>query len=827
MTFLVTDVEGSTRLVQELGSTEYADALAAHRRVLRAAFDAHGGVEVDTQGDAFLAAFPTASGAVSAAEEAVKRLVGGPIRVRIGIHTGTPHLTEEGYVGLDVHRAARIAASGHGGQVLLSQTTRALVDVSIRDLGVHRLKDLGAPERIYQLGDDEFPPLRTLHRTNLPIPPAPFLGRKHELAEVLGLMEQDEVRLLTLTGPGGIGKTRLALQAAADASEGFPDGVFWVPLAPLRESRLVLEAAAQALDAKGGLRDHIGDRSLLVLFDNFEHVIDAAGGLSELLAACPNLQLLVTSRELLRLPGEQAYPVPPLEPDDGAALFSARARSMVPSFVADETVSMLCARLEQLPLALELAASRVSVLSPELLLERLADRLDLLRAGRGVDPRQQTLRATIEWSYDLLADDEQRLFDRLAVFVGGCALEAAEEVCNADVDTLQSLVDKSLLRVREGNRFWMLETIREYAGERLERSRRAGEQRRRHAEYFRALAEEIEPHLIGVGSHKDWLDRLERDHDNLRAAMDRFKATGETESVLRFAAALWRFWDQKGHLAEGRRRVEDSLRSDERPTPARAKALSGAADMALTSGDVPAGAVWAAEALALHEALGDAWGAAFSRLMVAYATGQNGDWPQAQELFGESVRQFRELGDHHYALRAARARAWAYYEGGELETARSLYEALIREARQAHDAFPEGIALGSLGDIALDQGRVRDAVPLIAESYGIFRDLDDLLLIGNCVCQFARILALSGRSEIAVRVLSAATTLLDEIGAMPPHVARTRDQTLAEVRPRLDEATLSAEWEEGQALTAGEAIALAARTLGSTGRPADVATEWS
>src|SRR5213593_4463932 len=449
VTFLFTDVEGSTRLLHELGAEQYAQALAEHRRVLREAFAAHGGVEVDTQGDAIFVAFPTAPGALAAAADALTGLDAGPIRVRMGVHTGTPHVSEEGYVGVDVHRAARIAAAGHGGQVLISASTAALLGTEgLLDLGEHRLKDLSAPERIYQLGDEDFPPLKSLYRTNLPIPATPFLGREHELAEVSGLLE--DARLLTLTGPGGTGKTRLGLQAAAEAAERYPDGIFWVPLAPLRDSELVLVTAAQALGAKDGLAEHLADK-LLLLFDNFEHVMEAARGLSELLASCPNVHLLVTSRELLRVPGEQAYPVPPLEPEDGTELFLVRARAARPSFVASHAVPELCARLENLPLALELAAARVRVLSPEQLVERLSQRLDLLKAGRGVDPRQQTLRATIEWSHELLDEDEQRLFARLAVFVGGCTLETAEAVCDADLDTVQSLVDKSLVRVREGD----------------------------------------------------------------------------------------------------------------------------------------------------------------------------------------------------------------------------------------------------------------------------------------------------------------------------------------------------------------------------------------
>src|SRR5713101_3733138 len=346
VTFLFTDVEGSTKLLHDRGAAEFSKALAEHRRILREAFGAHGGVEVDTQGDAFFVAFPTAPGALGAATEALQGLDPGPIRVRVGIHTGTPHLAEEGYVGVDVHRAARIAACGHGGQLLVSASTAALLGTDgLRDLGEHRLKDLSAPERMYQLGDEDFPPLKSLYRTNLPIPATPFLGRLHELAEVCGLLE--DARLLTLTGPGGTGKTRLGLQAAAEAADRYPDGIFWVPLAPLRDPDLVLETAGQALGAKDGLAEHLADKSLLLLFDNFEHVVEAAPRLSELLASCPNVHLLVTSRELLRVPGEQAYPVPPLEPEDGTELFVARARAALPSFVASDAVPELCSRLEQ------------------------------------------------------------------------------------------------------------------------------------------------------------------------------------------------------------------------------------------------------------------------------------------------------------------------------------------------------------------------------------------------------------------------------------------------------------------------------------------------
>ena len=472
----------------------------------------------------------------------------------------------------------------------------------LRDLGEHRLKDLSAPERIYQLGDDDFPALKSLYRTNLPVPATPFLGRENELAEVLDLLE--DARLLTLTGPGGTGKTRLGLQAAAEASDRYPDGVFWVPLAPLRDAELVLETAGQALGATDGLADHVSDKSLLLLLDNFEHVVEAAEGLAELLAACPNLQLLVTSRELLRLPAEQAYPVPPLEPDDGAELFLARAHAVDPAFAATPAVPELCARLENLPLALELAAARVRVLSPEQLLDRLSGRLDLLKAGRGVDARQRTLRATIEWSHELLDEDEQRLFARLAVFRGGCTLEAAEDVCDADLDVLQSLVDKSLLRHSQ-ERFWMLETIREYAAEQLEHRGDAATMRQRHADYFLSLAEEAEPHLTGA-DQAPWLERLEAEHDNLRLSLDSLRRADCGGDELRLVGALMRFWYVRGHLREGSSRCEEALAAHDDQSEARLKALFGAALLLHRLGDYHRAEARMQERLVLARVLDDA-----------------------------------------------------------------------------------------------------------------------------------------------------------------------------------------------------------------------------
>jgi predicted ATPase/class 3 adenylate cyclase len=566
VTFLFTDVEGSTRLLVDLGAEAYAAALAEQRRIVREAFLAQGGVEVDAQGDAFFVAFPTAAAALLAAASLLAGLAAGPIRVRMGIHTGTPRVIENGYVGIDVHRAARIAACGHGGQVLVSAATAVLLGGDgLRDLGVHRLKDLSAPERIYQLGDVAFPPLRSLHQTNLPLPATPFLGRRKELTEVLRLLSQEGIRMVTLTGPGGIGKTRLALQAAAQLGVRFPNGVWWVPLASVRDPRLVLPATGQALGIGGNdLAAHIADRSMLILFDNFEQVIDAAAEVADLLTSCPNLHLLVTSREPLHLGAEQAFAVPPLVHHDGVQLFLARARAIKPDFRTDDAVADICRRLDELPLALELAAARVTALSPAQILERLEQRLPLLTGGtRDMPERQQTLRAAIAWSYELLEPEEQRLLARLAIFRSGCTLEAAERVADADVDTLQALVDQSLLRHDE-DRFSMLETIRDYAAERLEASGEAVVLRGRHAEYFLGLAEDLEPKGPASGQTGEWLDRLEREHDNLRAALDWLEGAGESERALRLAGAVSWSWARLGTVA-GLCRIAAALSLDGDP----------------------------------------------------------------------------------------------------------------------------------------------------------------------------------------------------------------------------------------------------------------------
>jgi len=643
VTFFFSDVEGSTQLLQRLGAEEYARALGEHRRVVRDAIIAEGGVEIGTEGDSFFVAYPTAVGALATARAVTEAFGDGRLRLRIGLHTGTPLVVDGDYVGIDVHRAARIAACGHGGQVLLSASTAALVGGDgLRDLGEHRLKDLSAPERIYQLGDGDFPPLKSLHQANLPVPQTPFLGRRRELAEVDEMLLRPGVRLLTLVGPGGTGKTRIALQAAADAADRYPAGVKWVALAPLADAALVPDVVAAALGAKGSLAEFIGDRAMLVVVDNMEHVIAAAPELPRLLAACPNLNLLVTSRELLRVPGEHAYPVPPLAPAEGLELFVAQARAAEPGFTPGPAIAELCARLEQLPLALELAAARVRVLSAEQLLDRLGQRLDVLKGGRGVDERQQTLRATIQWSHDLLDPEERRLFAALAVFAGGCTLEAAEQVCGADIDVLQSLVDKSLVRARESGRFWMLETIRQFAAEGLARSNDQEPLRRRHAEYFIALAESANLSQYAEGGEARQ-GLLAGEQPNVRAVLEWALERREADLGARMALAVQQLW-AAGQPAEGIRWFDTFLAFDDLSDKLRARALCSAGGMADHDSQRELAHRRYLESLAVYRQLEDEDGLAFVLMHLGHSYWYQGDPGAARDAARESLEICRRRG---------------------------------------------------------------------------------------------------------------------------------------------------------------------------------------
>ena len=808
VTFLFTDVEGSTKLLHELGADEYAEALAEHRRVIRDACARHDGVEVDTQGDAFFVAFPTAPGALAAAGEMTESLAAGPIQVRIGLHTGTPLLTGEGYVGGDVHRAARIAAAGHGGQVLVSSSTAALLEADLVDLGVHRFKDLGAPERVYQHERDDFPALKSLQRTNLPVPSTPFLGRERELAEVVGLL--GSTRLLTLTGPGGTGKTRLALQAAGLASDEYPDGVYWVPMEALRDPDIVLETAAQALGATHGLASYVADKRMLLLLDNFEQVVEAAPALAQLLSACPGLRVLVTSRELLRLPGEQAYPVSPLEPDDGIELFLARARAADPSFDGGERMAELCARLDNLPLALELAAARVRVLSLEQLLERLSGRLDLLKAGRGADPRQQTLRATIEWSHDLLTVGEQRLFARMAVFRGGCTLEAAEEIAAADLDTLQSLADKSLIRF-SGGRYWMLETINDFAGELLAATGESVGLRDRHLAFYLALVEEAEPQLTGPDQGA-WFERLALEQENVREALAFACESGDAERALMFSGTIWRFWWTRGQIDEATRWYERAFAvGGDTSETARARGLFGAAHMAEARGDAAEAREQFEQAAYLLRRVG---ATRWLILALAHLCGIYDDPEQNERTYVDALAIAEASEDERGAAIVKGNFADFLRERGEYERAAALIEEALAGHRALGDAYGVATSLANLAYVAHDRGDLEIARANVRESLQLSYSIGDELTLSWVLSLAAALVLAGGDAEPAARVCAAADALCKDHGVEPdPLLGETTGAVRSALGDRFEDA-----WAEGATLDVASTVELAVGALSTSER---------
>jgi predicted ATPase/class 3 adenylate cyclase len=744
VTLVFTDIEGSTRLLEELGTDAYREALVAHRRIVREACARHSGYEVDYEGDAFFYSFSSAHEAVGAVNEAIASLDGGPIRIRVGIHTGEPELDPPKYVGLDVHRAARIMAAAHGGQVLCSAETRALLGypktslgIPFVPLGAHRLKDFDHAVDLYQVGTGSFPPIKTIANTNLPTPASSFLGRADELRGADRLLRA--TRLFTVTGPGGAGKTRFALELARRAGEerlaDYPDGVFSCFLAPLRDPALVLPAIAQSLSLpEQGTRSpvetlasHLSGKRMLILLDNLEHLLPCTAELSELLAGCPRLTLLCTSRELLRIEGETAFELPPLPGEESVLLFCERAGSK-PSAAIEE----LCRRLDGLPLAVELAAARMRLLSPEQLLDRLAQRLDLLKGSRDADPRQQTLRATIQWSHDLLTEKEQELFARLAVFVGGCTLEAAEAVCGSDLDALESLLDKSLLRRADdadGPRFWMHEMIREYAVEQLEARGETSELRRRHAEQYLALAELAEPEFRGR-NQGTWLERIARQHANFTTAMEFLVDDGQIEPALRIGAALTRYWERRGQAREGRALLERALSENSKvPPDVRADALYAAGFLAWFQGDREHERACHEAALALYRQCGDESGQLLAELELAYTALGVGDADTVRADVEDCVRRADALGDAWIQAYARLLKGDALCEFGELAEARRLYSDSAARFEAVGDQRMALNARSSQGWVAVLQEEYTEAVSLLRETIAMAAGGDSWFLL--------------------------------------------------------------------------------------------------
>ncbi len=726
VTFLFTDVEGSTRLLHELGEERYADALAEHRRIIRAACTSEGGVEVDTQGDAFFFAFPTAPGALTAAAVFSDALGAGPISVRVGLHTGTPLLTDEGYVGGDVHRAARIAAAGHGGQVLVSASTAPLVEVELTDLGHHRFKDLASPERVFQLGETSFPPLTSLFRTNLPIPANPLIGRKKELADVLRLLG-GPARAVTLTGPGGIGKTRFAIAAAAEASDEFADGVWFVDLTPVRDPALVQSTIAHAAGAEGDLSRALKDSRCLLVIDNFEQVVAAAPDIADLLAACPRVRVLATSREPLRIAAEQEYELRPLPEAPAVELFRHRVAAALPDAEVPYAIaSEICRRLDGLPLAIELGAARVKVLEPEDLLERLEDRLPILvTRARDVPERQRGLHATIEWSYDLLDPDEQRLFRRLAPFRGGSTLDAIEGVAGAGAELVESLVDKSLLR-RRGGRFVMLETIREFARDELAASGEDAHVRQAHAQFYAGVAEAANLNAGDLRPGGQRLDLAIAEQDNIRSALSWAIGVGEFELGARIAAAMEQFWVVNDPL-EGMRWFAALLEHEDRIGDRRLlghtlRSYGSATDIA---GDDRGAHDLYERSLELFDELGDEHGRAVLLHRLAIQAMRRGDPQHARELVGASHEIHERHGDRWGLAQTIGTIGAIERDAGDTERAYELIEQSAALAMESQVLWWHAGMLMELAALSLEAGRPSDAEVLARQSLELARRMRD------------------------------------------------------------------------------------------------------
>ncbi|HET7029991.1 MAG TPA: adenylate/guanylate cyclase domain-containing protein [Candidatus Limnocylindrales bacterium] len=889
--FAFTDIEGSTELAQRLGTDRWEGLLRRHRELIRAAVAAHRGVEVSTEGDGFFLVFERSSDAVAALVDAQRVLAtepwpdDAPIHVRMGMHTGDGRLDRDGsYVGADVHRAARVAGAGHGGQVLLSEATSLLVaddlpgGVGLRGLGEFRLKDL-RPERICQLVISglraEFPPIRSLDRgpNNLPTQLTSFVGRDAELGEAAALLRT--TRLLTLTGPGGTGKTRLSLQLAADVSERFPDGVWFVALEPVREPALIAATILTTIGLveRGGrsARDIVAEwlaprRTLLVL-DNFEQVIDGAPIIADLLRAAPNLSAIVTSRAPLRVSGEQEYPVPGLPTPrdllalsdlekmnlrdaerrlDAAAitqyeavrLFVARAVSVRPDFQVTNdnapAVAGIAARLHGMPLAIELAAARVKLLAPDAILERLEHQLGVLAAGaRDLPERQQTLRGAIAWSHELLGEGERRLLARLSVFVGGCELDSAEAVCGPaaeleglDVlDGLMALADQSLVRAEtiDGEtRFRMLDTIREFAGERLTASGERAEIERRHSATFLALAESVTARLAGDDQRR-WLGRLERDHDNIRAVLDRATAGGDAPTAIGLGFAMWRYWQKRGHLAEARRRlgaIADAPWSRTDPV-LRARLLEALGGVAWWQADLSVMGPAYAEALEIRESLGDPAelvNALYNDSFRYAVTGNPKTGDPERKGYQQMVRArdlAESVGDEHALGNVLWGIGNYRYFNDEDDRGVAEFERALELFRKTGDRTMEGWSMHMLGTALIKAHELERAIQLISAALSLFHRFGDVAGITLSLDDFASIAVAADDLPRAARLWGAARALSSAGGVGLADFVDSQYEFYSRPNARhiLAADELDGFAREGRAMTLDESVAYA---LGTT-----------
>jgi len=778
VTFLFTDIEGSTRLVQDLGPAAYAELLERHNTILREAFERHGGIERGTQGDSFLVMFPEAPAALNAALDAQRALrasawpVNAEVRVRMGLHAGLATLGGDDYVGLDVHRAARIAAAAHGGQIVISNATRGLVEghieggVHLLALGEHELRDFARPEPLYQVVadglDTAFPPLKAAGRTgrgNLPSRLTTFIGRDVELDALTRLLDSN--RLITLVGPGGTGKSSLAVELLRREARRFDDGTWFVALESVHDPELVSAVLAATFGLVSGssatlesrLRAFLAPRSLAVIVDNVEQVLDAAPVLPGLLRSAPDLTIVATSRTPLRVAGEQEFPVPPLavpssgltiddaRANDAIRLFEDRAARVRPGYrlrTEDvDPVAEICRHLDGLPLGIEIAASRMALLPARDIAERLGRRLDLPGAGsRDAPERQRTLQAAIAWSYDLLRDPERRLLERLSVFTGSFGVTEAEAVAGASdelgvevLEGISTLVDHSLVQPAPstlGARFRLLSTMRMFAGDRLEERGDADDLRRRHATTYLAIAEEIAPHLPGPGQASR-LDRVAEEHDNLRAALDWSIAKGEVELAQRFTGALWRFWQGRGHIEEGWAMVQRVLAmpgADAR-TPARLALLDGAGGVAWWMGNIAAADGFYEEQVDLARSLGEPRSLANALFNLSHSRVIGSDPAASEAIRAETIRQFEAIGDARGAARVGWIAA-NVLTVTDPAAATELLEDLLARYIELDDTFYIAMASGTLSWSLIGTGQYEAALHHALLTFELAREARDI-----------------------------------------------------------------------------------------------------
>jgi len=849
VTFVFTDIEGSTAMLQRLGDS-FVEVLEDHNRSVRSAFFA--GTEVRSEGDAFFYAFPSAPDAVEAAVEAQRALdavpwpEGGSVRVRIGMHTGEGVIGGDDYVGLDVHRAARIAAAGHGGQILVSESTRVLAaaavsgDVSVRDLGEHRFKDLEALERVYQVVvrdlPAEFPPIRSLDAApnNLPSQPTAFVGRREEVASISSLLLR--AGLVTLTGPGGSGKTRLAINVASGLVDQYPDGVSYVPLESIRGSELVIPAIADRLgvgEAESpldALADVIGNGSRMLVLDNFEHVTEAAAEVATLVGRAPEAAFLVTSQTPLRIRGEQIFPVPPLDPVEGVDLFVELVAATDPAFELTEEnrdlIEQIVRRLEGMPLAIELMAPSVRLFGLAGLDDRLAQRLDIPTAGYSDLPeRHQTLASAIAWSYELLGEGEQSLLRQLAVFDGGFTMDAAESVAVPDpvigvVEGVALLLDRSLLwsRVARGEaRFFMLDAIRQFALDALTESGKYDEAAQRHGEYIANLAETARPILMGEGQEV-WLDRLADEHDNIRAVLRRSRDTGQPDLGLRTAGSIWSFYHRRGHLAEARSWLEELLDLPGASPLATAEGTYGLASVVYWQGEPGEAHVLYLELLGLFRDLGDDIRVADTLHALSATSGWIGDHDASLAYADEARAAFEQAGSVQGAIRVTSSLAFLALTDGRLEESLEMLTEARAQIAAAGDAGEQRQSDVAISAVFHKMGRTDEALALLGSAVEEMVDAND---VSGTIMTLDFIAAATAATspEPAVRLAGAADRLRTEMGGGLSAEVFGVEPVRSAVKPVMDGAAIEAAWAAGSNLSLDEAVELG-RDLTATGRPA-------